>query len=35
MELVRYNTDGLVFEHQGISSYSADHAHMRLQLFMG
>ena len=28
------NTDGLVLLHQGISSYSADYAPMRFQLFM-
>ena len=28
-------TDGLVFEHQGISNHSADYAPMRFPLFRG
>ena len=43
MKLVQYNwylvsivdTDGLVLQHQGISSYSAEHKPMRFQPFMG
>ena len=43
MKLVQYNeysvstgsTDGLVLEHQGISSHGAKYAPMLLQLFMG
>ena len=42
MELVQYNeylfnivdTDGLVLQHQGISSHSAEFASMSFQLFM-
>ena len=29
------DTDGLVLQHQGISSYSADYAPMRLSVFKG
>ena len=43
MKLVWYNeklvssvdTDGLVLQHQGISSHSAEYAHMCFQLCMG
>ena len=43
MKLVQYKeclvsivyTDGLVLQHQGISSYSAEYAPMHFQLFMG
>ena len=42
MELVQYNeyvfgimgTDGLVLQHQGISSHSAEYTHIYFQLFM-
>ena len=43
MRLVQYNeysvitvdTDGLVLQHQGISSHSAEYAPMHFQRFMG
>ena len=43
MKLIQYNeclvrivdTDGLVLEHQGISSHSADYAPMRFPVFKG
>ena len=43
MKLLQYNeylvstvnTDGLVLQHQGISSYSSEYAPMCFQLFMG
>ena len=42
MKLIQYSkyllrtvdTDGLVLYHQGISSHSADYAHIRFQVFM-